>query len=298
MKKQQREFLKLVLIILLIIIIPLIFISLEIMQKLRENNDTEPVATSLNIMVKEINSTPKNTNASNIRNCLNEIFNLMNKKEYSTLYSLLTDDTKNFIFHDEKTFSNHMEMYLKDGTYSPNFSKYEKLNNTKGTDVFIVDVNFLPYSTSEEDILKDTRILKTDTFTIYLNDDLTYKFSFQEYIGTGKGNNIFENDDLTCKLLTSHLYLSKTVFDIEITNKTNSDIVIDNEGIFATTGFSNKYYPASIRIPANNKTVINFPIYTGLNLRSSLPQKIFFQGVRSGEYVHFFSLPVTYPINI
>lgn len=298
---KTKDKLQLVILIILILMIPIIFISFEFINKIRavsKINSNEIITNTLDDIYNNILATPKNNDSAVIRNTLTEIFNLMNEKDYTSLYALLADDIKTLHFPSEESFRDYMETYLGDELYSPRFSKYERLNKEENT-VFILKVDFLPYSTDESTILDAKESIKTDTFTIYLNDDFTYKFSFLKYIGSGKSTkSVLENDVLTCKLVSTQLYTSHTIFNIEFTNKTQNDIFIDDDGISVTTGLSQKYYSSSVFIPANDTLTISFTVYTGFNLKECLPSKINFKGIHTNGNVYMFSLPIKYPISL
>ena len=138
----------------------------------------------------------------------------------------------------------------------------------------------------------------SDTFTLYINDDSSYTFSFLSYIGSDKTNSVFENDTFKCSLVKTHLYSAKTIFEIEITNKIDSPIFIDKEEIYVYTGMMPKYYPSSVLIPENSSTTFYYTIYTGLSLENSLPNKLYFRGLHANGNVYIFNLPIKYPINI
>jgi len=298
MYRNNKEMLKILILIILVIAIPLVFISLEAINTIRMSHlidSIEITSTPLDDLYQNIVSMQKNSDASDLRNCLIEMFELMNKKDFNTLYGLLTDDIKKNMFPRQEDFSDYMEKYLGDELYSPKFSTYQKLNK-ENIKVFILNVNFIPHSTKAEDISLETKVSKTETFTIYLNDDLTYKFSFLKYIGCGKDDFVFENDIFSCKLTSTHLYTSQTTFNIEFTNKSDKDIFIDSKGIYVVTGVTQKPYSPSTFIQAKTTSNIHFTIYTGLKLRETLPTEIRVKGVHANGKVYFFTLPIEYPV--
>lgn len=300
MYKNKQQMITLLFLIILILAIPLIFISLDILQSLKAVSgiDANQILTNaLDELYKNITSLPKNESPSTIRKCLTEIFELMNEKEYSKLYSLLTDDIKNLMFPTEESFVSYIEAYLGGNIYSPSFSDYEKLNK-EDHDVFIVKTDFIPYSTNEDDIINNISPSISDTFTLYMDEQSNYKFSFLSYIGSGASNDAFINDSISVHIKTTHLYTSKTVFEIELTNKTDSDIFVDKNGILAYTGVMPRYYGASVIIPANSTADVKFTVYTGFELKDSLPQSLNFKGIHINGMVYFFSLPIKYPIKL
>lgn len=300
MYKNKKEMMKLLLLIIIILALPLIFISIEFLYNIKlvsEINPDEIVTNTLDEIYESLNNLPKNNDSSTIRKCLTEIFELMNKRDYSQLYSLLTEDIKEHSFPTEENFIEYMESYLGENTYSPKFSEYEKLNKEE-IPIFIVNVGFLPYSTDENDIITTSSPAMSDTFTIYMLDDSNYKFSFLSYIGYGSSNHTFNNDSMQCKIKKTHLYTSKTTFEIEFTNKIDSDIFVDKKGIYTTTGFMTKYYNSTIFIPANSTITTQYTIYTGFSLRDSLPNTLNFKGIHVNDTVYLFNLPIKYPIKL
>lgn len=299
-KKNRQDMIKLFLLIIFILILPLFFILLETVHSLRTASNIKPediLTNSLDEIYENISSIPKNNYASDIRKCLTEIFELMNERDYSKLYSLLTDDIKALMFASEEVFGSYMEAYLADELYTPKFEKFEKINNQEN-DIFILRVYFMPYSTSKEDISSSLEAYKSDIFTIYFNEDSTYNFSFLKYIGRESSNKpVYENDLFACNL-TTDLYTSQTTFHINITNKTDIDMFIGEKEIYVITGLVAKYYSPSTFIWANSTSKIDFTIYTGLNLKESLPYTIHFRGINTDGKSYFFTLPIRYPLKL
>lgn len=297
----KKDAIKLLSLILVVLIVPLIFISLETIQRLKivsSINPNEVVNNTLDELYKNITSVPKNNDASTLRRTLIEIFDLMNDKDYEKLYSLLSSDMKSTFFNTKEDFINYMEAsYLSNEKYSPKFSTYQKLNK-EDFPVFIVNVNFLPHSTKEIEIKDTPDTLKSDTFTIYMTSDSTYKFSFLSYIGTDSSKHEFENDHFICKIASTNLYMNKTTFNIEITNKTDKDIFINPDEVYVRTGLMPKYYSSLVLVPANSKINFLFDIYTGLKLKDSLPGEVYFEGVHVDGMVYLFYLPIKYPVKL
>jgi len=300
MYKNTKDMVKLILLVIIVVSIPLFFITVETIHKFKVVSEIDPekiILSPLDDFYNKISTAPKNNDPSTIRKCLNEIFKLMNEKQFDKLYALLTDDIKNLMFPTQDQFTEFMQSYLNDGTYSPNFSEYQKLNKEKN-DVFVVKTRFLPYSTEKNDLLSTGEVSKTDTFTIYFNEDETYSFSFLSYIGTGKSEKTRSTEKFSAKIAETHLYLSQTTYFIEITNKTDSDMFIDEDGIYVYTGLMQKNYSQSSLIPANQTVIIPYTVYTGLTLSDSLPDRIYFSGVHLNGKVYMFSLTPKYPVNI
>jgi hypothetical protein len=297
-KKTKMDMIQLVLLIILIISIPLLFISFESFQKLRalyKSNNTEVAIPSLEEIYEENSSVYKTTSASDLRNILNEIFELINNKDFNKLYSLLTDDIKELMFPTQDSFESYMKTSF-DKSYSPSIKKYTKLNREKN-EVFIIDVDFLLKSTKEFNIENDN-VEKTDTFVIYLGDDGNYKFSFMSFIGTGDSGKAYSKDDFSCKILKTYLYNKSTTFVIEVENKSDSTITIGENEIYCYTGAVPRYYPYSVSIAPHTTRKISFTIYTGLSVKNSLPSEINIQGIHSNGMVYLFYIPVKYPINL
>lgn len=299
-KKTRTQITQLCLLIIFILIIPLVFIIFEAIHNIKlatSYNPDDAVDSVINELYNKVQSAPKNNDSSTIRKCLNEVFGLINEKNYTKLYSLLTDDIKAHLFPTEAEFEEYMKDYLTDITYSPKFLEYTKLNKEEN-DIFIVKVEFLPYSTNKSDIFNDTVPSKKDTFTLYIEDDSSYKFSFLSFIGTGESEHNFTNDSISCRIAATHLYTSQTSFDIEITNKTSETIFIGKDEICVKTGAFAKLYSSSVIVPPNSTKNFTFTIYTGLNLKSALPQDVYFNGVHVKDTVYVFYLPIKYPVKV
>lgn len=300
MYNKNKDLLKLALLIILVLSIPLVFITLEAIQSMhivQSQNPVEEINNSLETLYNNVLAKKQNNDSAKIRTAVLEIFKLFNSKDFDKLYSLVTPDMKELFFPTQEEFETYMQTYLKTEKYSPNFSTYEKLNNTEN-DIFIITIQFFKYTTDEDDILTDKTPLITDTFTLYFEDDTNYKFSFNSFIGTSSPNTTFSNDALEIKLLKTNLYKTQTAFKIEITNKTNTDIVIDENGIYCYVGLMTNSYPSSVIIPANSSKTVQYTIYTGFNLKTSLPKYLYFKGVRSNGMVYLFSISIDYPISI
>lgn len=297
-KKTKMDMIQLILLIILIISIPLLFISFESFQKLRamyKINNTEVTIPSLEEIYEESTPVYKTTSASDLRNILNEIFELINNKDFDKLYSLLTDDLKELMFPNQDSFDTYMKTSFNK-TYSPSLKRYTKLNKEKN-EVFIIDVDFLLKSTKEFNIENDN-VEKTDTFVIYLDDDGNYKFSFMSFIGTGDAGKTYSKDDFSCKVLQTYLYNKSTTFILEVENKTDSTITIGENEIYCYTGAIPKYYTYATSIAPHTTRKISFIIYTGLSVKNSLPREINIQGIHSNGMVYLFSVPIKYPINL
>jgi len=300
MNIRNKEIFKLILLILLILALPLIFISTEIMHKIQALSEIDMSNISVSTLDQAYNnilSTPKNTDPSTIRKCLSEIFTTINEKDYYSLYNLLTEEFKEKFFPTFESFNDYMINYLGETKYSPKFSSYKKFIKDD-ISIFIVPIDFLPYSLDEENITTNVEPLMTSTFTLYIKEDSSYNIALFSYIGTKKNKSVFENDVLKCSLVNTHLYTSQTTFDIEITNKTNSNLFIGENEIYVYTGLVKKYYPNSVFIPANSSSVIEFNVYTGLNLKGALPSELYFYAIHIDDTAYLFKLPIEYPINL
>jgi len=300
MYRNKNENLKILLLIIVILILPFLFIAVEAIHKIKIVSEIDPAETfsnTLDELYNKITEKPKNTDASDIRKALIAIFNLMNEEKFDELYTLLTDDMKKNMFADKEEFINYMKIYLEDKKYSPSFSNYSKLT-TENTNIFIINTSFLPYST-EENLDASLVAEKNDIFLLHFDNNKNYKYSFSSYLGTKEYNNIYEKENLRFNVIATHLYTSKTEYEIEITNKSDSEqLFISNEGIIAFTGVIPNYYPTSIFIPPNTTQKIKLTIYTGLSLKNTLPTELYFYNVFSGEKFYAFTIPVEYPVNI
>lgn len=295
MLKLTKEDKMIILSIILIVCMIIVFLAAEMTQSIfstsNENIDSE---NTLDELYNTLLSLPKNTESPIIRECLDNIFELINTREYVKLYSHLTDDAKKHLFPTEETFINYMTKQFGEKTYSPRFSKYKKFDN----DVYIINVAFFPEQITNETLLENNVAEKNDVFTLFLKDPNNYKFSFKSHIASSSPNTKKGNEEITVTLKNINLYNSQTIFNINIKNNTNNDIFISNKKIFCQLGMRPVYYPSIVSIPANSDTNIDFTIYAGTSLKSSLPTTIAFSEIIVGNTVYMLNLPIKYPIEL
>jgi len=279
--------------LILILCLVLVFLSIEILEKFEKVSEAETITTSsLDSLYNTITSLPKNEDPSTIRRILNEIFELMNEKEYEKLHELLTNDFKKMYYPTVESLKKQVDETFSGTKYSPAFSTYEKFDNT-----YVVKVSYVPKKVSNKDVTSQEIKSLSDTFSIIINDDGSYKFSFLGYIGGISPNTKKGDNKVFVELSKVHLYNSQTVFEVKIHNNTEENLVIVNEKIYCTVGLRPVYYPSTILVPKNSTETINFTIYTGLSLAISLPTHIYFEEIITNEKVYMGNLPITYPID-
>ena len=279
--------------LILILCLVLIFLSIEILEKFQKVSETDIIDTNpLDSLYNTISSLPKNEDPSKVRRILNEIFELMNEKEYEKLHELLTDDFKKIYYPTVSNLKEKIDETFSDTTYSPSFSNYEKFGN-----IYVVKVSYIPKKVTDKDITSQEIESISDTFSIVVNDDDSYSFSFGGYIGCNSPNNKKGDDKVSVELTKVHLYNSQTIFEIKIYNNTDENLIIGEEKIFCTVGVRPVYYPSMVSVPKNSSTTISFTIYTGLSLSISLPTHIYFEEIITRDKVYMGSLPITYPID-
>ena len=243
--------------------------------------------------IQEILEGPKNTQPAMIRKALHNFFDLMNDKNYEELYLLLSKDFKKNKFKDDfELFTKFMESY-GDEAYSPYFNKYYRFGNS-----YMVLVNFVPSSNTDEDVIKNKKAKKTDTFIINFTDESTYTFSFLRYVGEKELGHGVENSMFRVILDKTILYKTSSEFYFTVTNNTDSNIVISPNSIACLTGLKARYYPYQITIPANSSKDFCFSVGTGLSIADAVPDQIYFKGINVGGNDYSFEIDTKFCLDI
>lgn len=284
---------KLILLIILVALVVFTIIFVDFAQTLKTMfmQKNEPVTSSLEQMVIDINLAPKNNDSAFLRESVSMIFSLMNEHNYENLYELLSKDFQEEIFDSSlDAFSAYMNNYAS-LQYTPKYTKYQKYGDT-----FVIGISFYRYT---DDATKVTgKPLKTDTFSIKKIDENNFTFSFNGFIGKNEPNTTIGNEALKITLKEVLLNYSSSSFIIEFENLSDKDIVIPSKQIYVITGVKPKYYKGATLIPANSKAQIQFVVYTGLSISSALPNDIGFLDVNIDGKKHSFSLPIEYAIDV
>lgn len=243
--------------------------------------------------VQEILEGPKNTQPAMIRKALHNFFSLMNDKNYEELYGLLSKDFKKNKFKDDfEVFTKFMESY-GDESYSPYFNKYYRFGNS-----YMVLVNFVPSSNTDEDVIKSKKAKKTDTFIINFTDEYTYTFSFLRYVGEKELGYGVENSMFRVILNKTVLYKTSSEFYFTITNNTNSDIIIPPNSIACLTGLKTRFYQYQITVPANSSKDFCFSVGTGLSIADAIPNQIYFKEINVGGNDYSFEIATKFCLDI
>lgn len=226
------------------------------------------------LSLEEILAKPENPRPSMIRKSLNEIFELINNKDYEKLFTLASSDFKKSMFNDDlDTFSEFMNSYITK-KYSPYFTEYERFGNT-----YMILVSFVPYSNTDEDIINTKKPENSDTFFLHYLDDDSYTFSFLGYVGEKELGKGVENSQFRVILNKTVLYKNKSEFHFTITNNSSSSITIKGDDIYCYTGIKPRFYSESIYISPNSSTDFTFSVGTGLSIPTAVPNEISFKNI-------------------
>lgn len=148
---------------------------------------------------------------------INNFINYCNEKDLEKAYNLLTDECKVQMF-------NRLDVFEK--AYYKNVFNGEKksftIENWVG-DTYKVNIS--------EDILSTGKIsdnyVKQDYITVKKVKD-EYKLNINGYIGYSEINKTTANDDISMKVICNNTYKDYDVYTINITNKTDYTIELDN----------------------------------------------------------------------
>lgn len=236
-----------------------------------------------------INVTQPSSVSFKLKECINNIFYLMNNKNYEELYSLLSADFKKDKFNDNiNTFTSFMQKYA-DKSYTPVYEKYTKFENT-----YLINIDFLEYSNSDDDILNPPKASKNDVLVINLLNDNNFTFSFLKYIGSKELNIGKENSLFSVILNKTVLYNTSSEFYFTVTNKSEKPISITKDNIFCNTNLTTRYYDQDINVEPNSTTDFCFTAGTGFSVKNALPDSIYFKDLTVGDSTYSFDIKTKY----
>lgn len=289
----ENKKLLMILIIIFVMIFAVIIIDFYLNAQMAFEAAKNIGAPELDLSFEKLLAEPKNTQPSRIRRSLNEIFDLINNKDYNELFKLVSSDFKKSTFNDDlDTFTEFMSGYVNK-KYSPYFTEYERFGNT-----YMVLVSFVPYSNTDEDIINTKKPEISDTFFLHFLDDDSYTFSFLGYVGEKKMGNGVENSQFRVILNKTVLYKNKSEFHFTITNNSSSAINIGKESIYCYTGVMPRFYQYPVSVSPNSSTDFTFSIPTGLSIDLALPLEISFKNILVNGNTYSFNIDTDYCVEI
>lgn len=166
-------------------------------------------------------------------NIISDFMDYCNDRKVSEAYALLSDDCKEQLFETEQIFkTNYYDVIFDDEV------KIFTIENWIGS-TYKVEMS--------NDILATGSIKRqnTDYFTIVEQED-EYKLNIKNYIGKTDTNGEAKYNDVKIKVVSSYAYMDYEIYDIQIMNNSENDILLDTKNdsktIYLENSNGGKYY--------------------------------------------------------
>ncbi len=147
---------------------------------------------------------------------INKFMDYCNEGNIERAYRLLSDDCREVLFETEEDF--------RDNYYNIIFNNETRLFTIENwtNDTYKVNIS--------NDILTTGNITSEtmDYFTVVKQND-EYKLNIKNYIGKEKVNKETENNNITIKVLNKDIYMDYEIYDIQIINDSDNDILLDTK---------------------------------------------------------------------
>lgn len=210
------------------------------------NNISDEIETTTNTQIEDNKNLEKNL--SNPKKVIKEFIDYCNDKKIEEAYNLLSDDCKKEVFPSGEIF--------KEQYYDIIFNNQQKLYGIEnwGQDTYKVDIYNDALSTGNIDAEV------TDYFT-YVKQNDGYKLNIKNYVGRKIINKEVENKNIKIKVLERNTYMDYEFYDIQITNNSENDILldpkIDTKTIYLENTKGAKFYAFTNEIITNELIVRN-----------------------------------------
>ena len=153
---------------------------------------------------------------------LNGIVDLMNQKDYKTLYSLLREDYKKLRFSNYDDFTRYMDNYLLE-QYVPKYGSY-----TRNNGIYSIIVEFLKREYTRDDLLSGVGV-KTDTISLVKDDETAFKFALGGFIESKEPNTSVKVNDVEFTLSRVTRYAEESEAKVIITNNSKNTLYVESK---------------------------------------------------------------------
>jgi len=211
-----------------------------------------------------------------IYNYINEVVELMNKKDFKTLYGMLKEDYKSYLFSDYAQFESYMEKYAY-AQFTPKYSSYYRDGNK-----YIVIIDYLQKEYNRNDLVNGVGN-KYDIVTIEKDKKGEFRFALGNFIESEQNNKSAKKDDLEFTILRTTRYAETTEVKILVTNKSNENIYFENNNIRVNSTGGKAAVLSSLPltvIKPDATLVVNLEVSTKYNSHKNFTGCIF-TGVKS-----------------
>ena len=185
---------------------------------------TNEIGINTNTQIQDDKSTENNI--STPKKIIKEFIDYCNDNEIEKAYNLLSNDCKEELFQSKEIF--------KQQYYDVIFNNQLKMCDIEhwGQDTYKVEIYNDALSTGNIDV----KI--TDYFTCVKQND-EYKLNIKNYVGKKSINKEVENKNIKIKVLEKITYMDYEYYNIQITNNSENDILLDPKIDTKTTYLQN-----------------------------------------------------------
>lgn len=182
---------------------------------------------------------------------IEEFISFCNNNQTEKAYEILSEDCKEILY---PTLNDFIENY------------YNKIFETKKTyacQAWITGENSYTYRIDfVQDMLATGEPSKTsilDYYTVVKSEDNEYKLNINKFIGIKDINKTATSNNVTVNILRKRIYKDYEIYDIEVTNKTQNTIMLDDmkstKSIYLENNNEQKYYWYSHEVLESDITI-------------------------------------------
>ncbi|MBE5812250.1 MAG: hypothetical protein E7314_01165 [Clostridiales bacterium] len=175
-------------------------------------------------MLQEMQNTTVEAEEKTVYKALNNIVDMMNRKEYQSLYEMLKDDYKNYYFRDFESFKKFVEIYAGQ-EYSPKYGSYYRDEN-----MYYIMVEFLKSKYTREDLLNEMPV-KVDTIVLEEQEDKSFKFAMNGFVENIIHNSSKTVDGITFTLQNSVRNTETMKTSVIVTNNSEKSLSLSTSNV-------------------------------------------------------------------
>lgn len=182
--------------------------------------------------LQEMANTTVDKEQKDVYKVVNNIVDMLNKKDYEGLYSSLKDDYKNYYFRDFENFKSFIDVYAKE-EYYPKYNSYYRSG-----DLYYVIVDFLKSKYTREDLLTQ-RANKVDTLVLEEVEKDKFKFALNGFVENKLYNTSKTVDGVTFTLQSSVRNTETMETTVMISNDSDKSLSVSTTNIQPNISGSN-----------------------------------------------------------
>lgn len=216
---QNRHMVWIVILVVIAIIVLIQLLNQFAIKKVNENTSKNSINLNKDTINKNYSVITGEEVKQDIKDVIDEFVNLCNKKNAQNAYEILSKECKEILYPTLNDFEKNY---------------YNKLFTTKKTAIvqaWITDNNKYIYRIDfVEDMLATGTSSKTSIVDYYtvIEENGEYKLNINKFIGKENINKQSTVNDVTINVKTKKVYMDYEIYDFEVVNNTNEEIIIAN----------------------------------------------------------------------